>query len=444
MSSTPPAIGTAGVPWRPAFSSTISARVVDVGYDYLEGARFRHPPQFVRWRPDRDPASWGCAQLDQPSPFDVGQVLAGRLRADGSQAALVIGTARSYARPTRGKRTRGPFPRRPSWNRRSPAATASPSSREDLAEANEQQTATSQVLEVIGRSDFRLEPVFETVVRHAVRLCRADCGYVYQLDGDVFRIAFIVGGTPEYRELHAASIRSRRVPRRSSAGSGWSGASSRSPTCSPTRLPVADRARARGLPDDARRADARGRPRRRRADALAARGRSVRRPDDRPPRRRFAAQAAIAIQNVELFQELSSAAAARVGRELRALGEISQAVSLEPRPRRGARRRSSTRAAQLSAPRAARSSSSTRIDRAVRAAHLRRDRARAGRRAAQRRGSTSTRRSSGARLRAAEPLPGGGSRARAARSPRRDALRAPAGARCWRSRCDGSRRSSAR
>jgi signal transduction histidine kinase/CheY-like chemotaxis protein len=70
----------------------------------------------------------------------------------------------------------------------------------ELAEAIEQQTATSQVLEVIGRSDFRLERVFETVVRHAVRLCRADCGYVYQLDGDVYRTAFIVGGSQKYRE----------------------------------------------------------------------------------------------------------------------------------------------------------------------------------------------------------------------------------------------------
>jgi ATP-dependent DNA ligase len=53
--------------------------VVEVRYDYLEGARFRHPPQFVRWRPDRDPASCGFAQLDQPAPFDVTDVLAGRL-----------------------------------------------------------------------------------------------------------------------------------------------------------------------------------------------------------------------------------------------------------------------------------------------------------------------------------------------------------------------------
>jgi ATP-dependent DNA ligase len=61
------------VPLRPE-------RVVEVRYDYLEGARFRHPPQFVRWRPDRDPRSCGYAQLEQPAPFDVADVLAGRLR----------------------------------------------------------------------------------------------------------------------------------------------------------------------------------------------------------------------------------------------------------------------------------------------------------------------------------------------------------------------------
>ena len=29
-------------------------RVVEVGYDHMEGDRFRHTTQFVRWRPDRD------------------------------------------------------------------------------------------------------------------------------------------------------------------------------------------------------------------------------------------------------------------------------------------------------------------------------------------------------------------------------------------------------
>jgi ATP-dependent DNA ligase len=56
------------VPLRPE-------RVVEVRYDYLEGARFRHPPQFVRWRPDRDPASCGYAQLERPTAFALADVL---------------------------------------------------------------------------------------------------------------------------------------------------------------------------------------------------------------------------------------------------------------------------------------------------------------------------------------------------------------------------------
>ena len=48
-----------GSRWNPkkdlSFVPLKPERVVEVRYDYLEGARFRHPPQFVRWRPDRDP-----------------------------------------------------------------------------------------------------------------------------------------------------------------------------------------------------------------------------------------------------------------------------------------------------------------------------------------------------------------------------------------------------
>ncbi|GAA1160472.1 ATP-dependent DNA ligase [Ornithinicoccus hortensis] len=56
------------VPLRPEL-------VVEARYDYLEGARFRHTAQFVRWRPDREPASCTYAQLEQPVSFDVSEVL---------------------------------------------------------------------------------------------------------------------------------------------------------------------------------------------------------------------------------------------------------------------------------------------------------------------------------------------------------------------------------
>jgi ATP-dependent DNA ligase len=72
-----------GSRWNPgkdlSFVPLRPERVVEVRYDYLEGARFRHPPQFLRWRPDRDPASCGYGQLEQPTAFDLADVLAGRL-----------------------------------------------------------------------------------------------------------------------------------------------------------------------------------------------------------------------------------------------------------------------------------------------------------------------------------------------------------------------------
>src|SRR4051795_3883463 len=70
----------------------------------------------------------------------------------------------------------------------------------ELAEAIEQQAATSQVLELMGRPDLALQPVYETVVRHAVRLCDAEAGLVHQLDGEVYRLAFILGSSAEYEE----------------------------------------------------------------------------------------------------------------------------------------------------------------------------------------------------------------------------------------------------
>jgi signal transduction histidine kinase/CheY-like chemotaxis protein len=73
----------------------------------------------------------------------------------------------------------------------------------DLAETRERQAAAGQVLEAIGRTGFELEPVFETVLRQAVRLCNADAGQVWVLDEDVYRLVFAIGGTQVYRDYLA-------------------------------------------------------------------------------------------------------------------------------------------------------------------------------------------------------------------------------------------------
>lgn len=57
------------VPLRPE-------RVLEVKYDHMEGERFRHTAQFVRWRPDRDPESCTYDQLEEPVKYNLAEVLA--------------------------------------------------------------------------------------------------------------------------------------------------------------------------------------------------------------------------------------------------------------------------------------------------------------------------------------------------------------------------------
>jgi ATP-dependent DNA ligase len=51
--------------------------VLEVGYDHMEGSRFRHTAQFKRWRPDREPTSCRYDQLEEPVSYDLAEVLGG-------------------------------------------------------------------------------------------------------------------------------------------------------------------------------------------------------------------------------------------------------------------------------------------------------------------------------------------------------------------------------
>ena len=72
---------------------------------------------------------------------------------------------------------------------------------DDLSESLEQQIATSDVLGVISRSAFDLQPIFETVAESAVRLCGADKAVILRFDGELLHTVVAHNASPELAEF---------------------------------------------------------------------------------------------------------------------------------------------------------------------------------------------------------------------------------------------------
>ena len=71
---------------------------------------------------------------------------------------------------------------------------------DDLTESLEQQTATADLLGTISRSKFELQPILQSVVDTAARLCRAEAAGIFRLEGNVYPFAAGYSLHPDYLE----------------------------------------------------------------------------------------------------------------------------------------------------------------------------------------------------------------------------------------------------
>src|SRR5262245_33309517 len=78
--------------------------------------------------------------------------------------------------------------------------------RRELVQALEQQAATAEILDVIGRSPGKLEPVFKAVLESATRLCAANFGTLYLYDAGGFRSVAMHNAPAAFAEARAGVV----------------------------------------------------------------------------------------------------------------------------------------------------------------------------------------------------------------------------------------------
>ena len=197
-----------------------------------------------------------------------------------------------------------------------------------VSEALEQQTATSDVLKVISRSTFDLMPVLETLTESATTLCGAQHGHIFQFDGEVLRYAVGYGTSSALR----AYFSDHPVPLGPGSVSGTAAAERRTvhihDVLADTGYQFGEAAKLEGwrtvlaVPMLRERAL---------LGVIAIWKTNVEPFTDKQIGlvATFADQAVIAIENVRLLKELQARTSelARSVEELKALGEVSQAVS---------------------------------------------------------------------------------------------------------------------